>query len=154
MSSISISYRNTTVRRRRLVRMATVAAAALAVVAVWLVADKAAGIDLRQPAFGSGAPQALSAGFAAAVAALAALAGWGLLVPLERKSDRGASLWLRAALVALLLSLAGPLSGHGVGIGDRVALVCMHLAAALIIIPLLHQSSTAGREPFRHEDRR
>jgi hypothetical protein len=112
MSAISFQARETTKMELRLLRLVAAPLAALAVAAVWLLADKAAGLDLHQPPFGSGPPRPLSIGFAAAVAAVAALAAWDLLAVMERFSDRGSWLWLRAALLTLLVSLAGPLAGH------------------------------------------
>ena len=145
MSTMSLSDTRARVGRRRALRPFAVAGAALAVVIVWLLAEKAAGIDLHQPAFGTGTPQELSAGFAAGVAVIAALLGWGLLAGLERLTARGRRLWLTLSLLALLASLAGPLSGHGVSAGDRIALLCMHLAAAAVLIPILYLSGRAER---------
>jgi hypothetical protein len=108
----------------------------------WLLADKAAGIDIHQPAFGSAAPQPLSVAFATLVAALAAVLGWALLALLERRSPRAARLWFRIAVATMLVSLAGPLAGHGISAGNRLALFCMHLAAATIIIALLYRTTT------------
>ncbi|MGH3492974.1 MAG: DUF6069 family protein, partial [Sciscionella sp.] len=48
--------------------------------------------------------------------------------------------WLVTSLPALVLSLSGPLSGHGVTVADRVALVCMHLAVAAVLIPITAHS--------------
>jgi Family of unknown function (DUF6069) len=140
MSTISFQARETTKMRLRLLRLVAAPLAALAVAAVWLLVDKAAGLALHQPAFGSGPPRPLSIGFAAAVAPVAALAAWGLLAVMERFSDRGSRLWLRAALITLLVSLVGPLAGHGVSFGNRATLVAMHLAAAAVVIPWLYRS--------------
>ena len=149
MSTVSIPYPKPNAWRRRAARAAAAPAAAMAVSVAWLVADKAAGVDLHQPGFGSHPAQSLSAGLAAAVAALAALAGWGVLAVLERRGSRGAAIWLRTALAVLVLSLAGPLSGHGVGTGDRLTLVCMHLAASAVIIPLLYYTASARHQQSR-----
>src|SRR5215831_11625165 len=145
MTAFSTPYQN--LWQRRLSRSMTLPAAALAVTAVWLIADTAAGIDLHQPAFGSAAPQELSVAFVASVGALAPALGWALLALLERKSSGAPRLWLRIALVALLVSLGAPLSGHGVGAGNRLALVVMHLVAAAVIIPLLYRT-TAGFDAY------
>ncbi|MEP6496134.1 MAG: DUF6069 family protein [bacterium] len=144
MSSISTSPTEGTATRRRkarLLRLLAVAGSAAATFIVWLIAGKALGVDLRQPAFDLHAPQPMQAGFVAAVGAIAALVGWGLLALFERFSERGERIWLFVAIGALAVSLIGPFSGHGISSGDRVALVCMHLAAAAIVIPLLHRSS-------------
>jgi hypothetical protein len=127
--------------RRRSPRPLPLIGAAAATSAVWLLADKAFGVDLRQPAFGSSTPTSLNAGFVAAVGATAALLGWGLLASFERFNAHAGRLWLIAAIGALVLSLSGPLSGHGVSAGDRFALVCTHLAAAAAVIPLLYRSA-------------
>jgi hypothetical protein len=142
VSTLSAPYLKSIVWHRRLVRSTAVPAAALAVVAVWLLADKAAGIDIHQPAFGSAAAQPLSVAFATLVAALAAVLGWALLALLERRSPRAARLWFRIAVATMLVSLAGPLAGHGISAGNRLALFCMHLAAATIIIALLYRTTT------------
>jgi Family of unknown function (DUF6069) len=44
------------------------------------------------------------------VTILAGLAAWGLLAVLERFTPRARAVWIAIALVALALSLAGPLS--------------------------------------------
>lgn len=141
MSTLSIPTTDTHAAERRKLRLLAVAGAALATFVVWLLADKVLGVDLRQPAFGSTAPQPLSAGFVATVGAAAALLGWALLALFERFSTRGGRLWLLTSLAALVLSLGGPLSSEGVSSADRLALVCMHLAAASVVIPLLYRSS-------------
>jgi Family of unknown function (DUF6069) len=153
MSTLSVTYRKAIIWRR-LMRAASVPAAALAAVAVWLVAEKAAGVDLYQPAFRSAAPEQLSVAFAALVAALAAALGWSLLALLEWKSARASRLWLRAALAALLVSLAGPLSGHSVSAANRLSLVCMHLAAAAASIPLLYRTATTQLDQTQVDGRR
>jgi Family of unknown function (DUF6069) len=145
MSTISFQARETTKMRLRLLRLVAAPLAALAVAAVWLLADKVAGLDLHQPAFGAGPPRPLSIGFAAAVAAVAALAAWGLLAVMERFSDSGSWLWLRAALLTLLVSLAGPLAGHGVSVGNRATLVAMHVVAAAVVIAWLYRSALQSR---------
>ncbi|MEP7064219.1 MAG: DUF6069 family protein [Betaproteobacteria bacterium] len=133
-----------TATHRRKLRLLAVAGSALATVVVWLVANKVFGIDLYQPAFDARAPQPMPAGFVAVVGAMVALFGWGLLALFERFSLRGERLWLFVAITALLLSLGAPFSGHGISDGNRIALVCMHLAAAAIVIPLFHRSSNAA----------
>lgn len=140
MSSLSISGSQSSTTHRRKLRLLAVAGAALGTVAVWLVADKGFGVDLHQPGFGTSTPQALNPGFVAVVGALAALLGWALLALFERLSSRGSRRWLFVALAALLVSLGGPLSGHGVSAGNRAALVCMHLVAAAVVIPLLYRA--------------
>lgn len=138
---ISILPTQSAVTHRRKLRLFAVGGSALATLIVWFVAEKVLGVDLRQPAFDAQAPQPLPAGFIVTVGAIVALAAWSLLALFERFGERGERLWLFVAIAVLVLSLAGPFSGHGISGGNRVALVCMHLAAAAIVIPLLHASS-------------
>lgn len=116
MSTLSIPRSNATRTPQRGVRLLAVPGAALATVAVWLLTANLFGVALYQPAFGVRPPQALIAGIVAFLAFLAALA-------------------------ALVLSLGGPLSGHGVTSSNRLALLCMHLAVAAVVSPLLYRSS-------------
>jgi hypothetical protein len=51
--------------------------------------------------------------------------------------------WVMIAPAALVISLAGPLSGHGVSGGNRLALMLMHLTVAAIIIPVLYLTSSS-----------
>jgi hypothetical protein len=74
------------------------------------------------------------------VAALVgSLAGWGLLVLLRRFTAKALAIWTVIAIVAALLSLAGPLSATAPA-GTKVALVAMHLAVATVLIAVLHRT--------------
>jgi hypothetical protein len=106
-------------------RLTAIVAAAAAATAIWAIAT-ASGMSLHQPAAGSGVAPKLSVGMVIAVPIIAALAGWGVSRLVKRA-------WWAVVSVALLLSLAGPLSGHGVSAGNRAVLVCMHLAVGVIV---------------------
>jgi len=69
-----------------------------------------------------------------------ALLGWGLLELLERRygSPRGDDLWVAAAVVAMLLSLLGPIIA-GLTISATVGLLAIHITAGAILIALLPQ---------------
>jgi hypothetical protein len=128
-------------RAGELRRLAGAAAAAAAVLTVWLIVRYGAGLHLHAPAFGpTQRPRTVSGGFAVVVAVLAALAGWGLVELLEAKARRPRRAWLVTAPVVLVLSLSAPLSGHGVTSNDRLALICMHLAVGAALIPLYAHS--------------
>lgn len=147
MSSISgISAAATTGIRWRIRALAVVGAAVAAVV-VWVVA-RALVADLRQPSFGSGEPQQLSAGLVVATAVAGGALAWAVLALLERVVRDPRRVWSLLAPLALLVSFGGPLSGHGISAGNRVALVLMHVAVAAVLIPLYR--STA---PERWESR-
>jgi hypothetical protein len=119
-------------------RLAGGAAAVAAVLILWSVIRYGTGIRLHAPAFSATQrPMPISAGSALIAAAVAALAGWGLARLLEAKALRPRRAWLVTALIVLAASLSAPLSGHG---GNRLALVCMHLAVGAVLIPVYARS--------------
>lgn len=130
---------------------ARITARALAVVittavaaAIWGV-QALLGVGVRMPSYGVVAPLPLVAVVATALAGT--LAGWGLLALLERFAPRRASaVWLGAAAVVFVLSLAGPLIMPGVGLGDRLWLVLLHVAVAGTFVSLVWRTLAAGRE--------
>lgn len=117
--------------------------AATAVAVVWLVARYAADMQLRSPAFDdTQQPSTVSLGLAVGVAVLAGLASWGLAGLLARRAVRPRRTWLATSVSVLVLSLSGPLSGHGVTAGDRVALLGLHVAIAAVLVPMIALSLT------------
>lgn len=129
--------------QRRRVRLVAVSAAVAGAVAVWLIAQLGLGVDVRAPAFGPSQPSLpITAGQVLSTAALASLAGWGLLAMLERWTRKAAGTWLTIAILALLLSLGGPLSGTGVTATNRAVLVALHLVVGAVLIPLLYRSAS------------
>ena len=133
---------------RRKARLAAVASAVLAALAYWLVAELVFGIDLRAPAFdASGTALPISAPNVLIVATLLSLAGWGALALLERLTQRARRAWLVVAPLALLLSLATPLSGSGVTSADRIALLGMHLVVGAVLIAALARTSPSRGRP-------
>jgi len=131
------------VGRRRRARFLAVAAVVAAALGLWAVYHLAFGIDLRSPAsFGEhGITSAVGPGNAAFVSALAALAAWGLLAVLERLTSRARRVWLAIALLALALSLGGPLSGTGLTAADRMELLGFHLLVGAVLIPLMYRTA-------------
>jgi ABC-type uncharacterized transport system permease subunit len=119
----------------RWIRPLAVLAAVLAVVAVWVVATRLFGVELRAPSENGSPGPSIGVGTAALEAAVAALAGWGLLALLERLTARARPIWVVVAIVALLLSLTGPLGGSGVSAANRAVLVLMHFTVAAVLIP-------------------
>jgi len=140
---------------RRLRRLAAVLVAVIAAVVLWAIAVHAAGIDLRSPGFGhSQKPAALNPGTVAVVSGLAGLAAWGLLALLERSTQRPRQIWTAAALIALVVSLGAPLSGHGVSDASRGILACLHVLVAVTLIVLLGRTAAAGRGVPRQSQHR
>ncbi len=130
------TYQTTRVSTRSPVT--TVLGATAAAVAIWIVATLA-GAELTV-SFGAGQPIQKITVVNVVVAALAgSLAGWGLLALLRRFTAKARSVWTVTAIVAALLSLAGPLSAIA-SVGTKVALVAMHLAVATVLIVVLRRT--------------
>jgi hypothetical protein len=124
-------------RHRAPARLAGMAGAIAAAVAVWLIARYAAGMHLHTPGFGSAQhPASLGPGFVAVPAAAASLLAWAALALIERTTRRPRRAWIITSLAALAVSLSAPLSGHGLTGTGRLVLVCMHLAVGAVLIPV------------------
>jgi hypothetical protein len=84
--------------------------------------------------------------------AVAGAAAWAAVEVIERTASRPRRAWVAVGLVALVVSLSGPLAGHGVTMSSRLALVCMHLAVAAVLIPAfaltIGRRSPADRAPI------
>lgn len=117
-------------------RVQAVVLAIASAVAIWLIAV-AAGADVQSPAFDESPSADIGLGLVIGVSATAALGGWALLAILERVTRRSRRAWSATAVVVLLLSLSGPLSGAGISVANRLILVSMHVAAGAVLIGLL-----------------
>jgi hypothetical protein len=116
--------------------------------AVWLIARYGTGLHLHTPAFGSASqPATLTPGFAAVVTATASAAACGVLYLIERTARNARRAWILTSLAALAVSLSAPLSGHGVSGPGRLALICMHLAAGAVLVPVLALTIRPSRRP-------
>ncbi|MBJ7610558.1 MAG: hypothetical protein JF887_14205 [Candidatus Dormibacteraeota bacterium] len=122
-------------RLRRSRRVLAVGGAAASTLAVWAVANRFAGLEVR---LGAGSSiQHIGPLTIVVVSILAGLLAWAVLALFERfVSRRAHPAWVALALAVLVGSLAGPL-GAGTSMATKVALVCMHLAAAAVLIPAL-----------------
>ncbi len=126
------------------------AGAVTAAVAVWLVARYGAGVALRQPAFSArGHPAHLAVGFVIVVSTVASLAGWGVAGLFGRAAHHPRITWVIIATVATALSLSLPPSGHGITSTQRLALACMHLALAAVLVPAFAASLPTRRRSAR-----
>ena len=121
----------------RRVRGLTILTATAAAVALWMVVDPLAGIELEASSGGSirqvGPIAVMFAGVAAGVA------GWALLALLERVSSNARAIWTIAASVVLALSLLG--TGSAVTTAATVGLVSLHLLVGGILIAGLRHSA-------------
>ena len=113
--------------------------ATAAAVAIWLGATLA-GADLTV-SFGPGQPiQKITVVNVIVAALVGSLAGWGLLALLRRFTTKARAIWTVTAIVAALLSLAGPLSTISSG-GTKAWLVSMHLVVATVLIVVLRRTT-------------
>lgn len=110
-----------------------------ATLAVWVLA-RLLGIGLIVRLVPSGPELAVYPSVVVIVSVLAGAAGWLVLAGLERLTARARWPWLGLAVVALAVSLAGPL-GAGTTTGARLSLAAMHVLAAAILIPVYVRTS-------------
>jgi hypothetical protein len=119
-------------------RTLAVFGATAASLVVWAVARQFGDLTVH---FGSASTIHTVGGWSVAVAAtLAGLGAWGLLAVLERSTRSARTAWTSVAVGVLLVSLAGPL-GSGVGAATKAGLICVHLAAAGVLIPALAKTT-------------
>lgn len=126
----TIAHPQPSVRRGR--RAATLGLAVIAGLAVWVVSDPVAGLDL---AVGT-PPTTRTVGPASIVVAalVAGAAGWALLAFLESwRQHRGRRAWRITAWTVLALSLLGPPSSGATG-GVLASLIAIHLAVGATLI--------------------
>ena len=115
-----------------------------AAAAVWLIARFGFGLHIRTPGFAPGQhPMNLGVPLVLVASAVAGAAAWAAVEVIERTARRPRRAWVAVGLIALVVSLSGPLAGHGVTMSSRLALVCMHLAVAAALIPAF--ALTIGR---------
>lgn len=130
-----------TTRSHAAARALGVGAAVVAAVGVWALTVPVLGVELLV-ASGGAEPREVGVVAVASSSLAAALAGWGLLALLERRTTRSRPVWTMAALVVLVLSLFGPLAG--VTTAATVTLTAMHVVVAGVLIPAL---TVRGRAP-------
>ena len=129
-------------------RLAGVAGAVAAAVGVSLVVRYGVGTQLRTPGFASMQDSAsLTVGFVLAASTVASLAGWGVVTLIERVTRRPRRAWITTGLLVTIVSLSAPLSGHGITATERLALVCMHLAVAAVLIPVFASTKLTQSSP-------
>ncbi|MGY1434629.1 DUF6069 family protein [Streptomyces reniochalinae] len=129
------------VRTRALAVVGAVVLAAL----IWVLADPVLGVDLRTPdGPGSTTTSELALPVVIVSVAVLSLVGWGLLALLERLTGRARTVWSAIACAVVVLSLFAPLFSAGLSGGNRVALVCLHLAVGAVLIPAYRKDARQG----------
>jgi hypothetical protein len=139
--------------RRHTARPVTVALGVLAALAVWTVSELVFGVDVRQPAFGTGVPQDLTAGPIVVASVIASLVAWLALAGLERITRHARAAWLALATLTLTASLGAPLSGRGIDGESRLVLTLLHLTVGMVLIVLLARTSPPARSAMPRRDR-
>jgi hypothetical protein len=122
-------------------------AAALVVVEAYGAIAHAAGVPLRAAAFGAHTATQVNAGWLAFGVALGTFWGTVLAVVFARRAAQPARTFLATTLPLLALSLTGPLTAHATAATKvtLVTLVCGHLVAAAIIIPVVTRRLAVAR---------
>jgi hypothetical protein len=123
------------IRGRRALAVLGAAAAALA---IWAIAVPLAGADLTVRM--NGTTQPIGPGSVVGSTLIAALVGWALLAVLERVVRRPRRIWTINAVVALAISMAGPLTS-ATGATTTLTLIGMHLAVGAVLIPVLRSTT-------------
>jgi Family of unknown function (DUF6069) len=131
--------------RRPTARPIAVALGVLAALAVWGISELVFGVDVRQPAFGTGMPQDLTAGPVVVASVVAGHAAWLALALLERLTRHARAVWVALATLVLVVSLGAPLSGRGIDGGSRLVLALLHLTVGALLIVLLARTSPPTR---------
>lgn len=94
---------------------------------------------------GSGSVSHVGAASVLLVSVLGALAAIATRQVAERTLARPGRAWTRAAVIVLVVSLAGPLSA-GTTVASKLSLAAMHLAAATVLIATLRPGLSRRRE--------
>jgi Family of unknown function (DUF6069) len=123
-----------------------VVVAAVTALAIWAIAELELGIDLQTPALaGIPEPTPIGARDVNMVSGFLSLAGWVLLAVLERLTRSARQLWAAIGLVALVLSLATPLSGTGITAANRIVHMLIHIGVGSVLIIALYVTSPSSR---------
>ncbi|MGH8951110.1 MAG: DUF6069 family protein [Acidimicrobiia bacterium] len=127
-------------------RLIAVVAAVAASLATFAVIEGVLGVDLQSPGFGPSGPQDLGFVPVVVASALAGAAAWALLALLERWTTRSRRYWTISVTLGLVISIGGPMSGTGISQSERWLLFLLHVAVAVVLIPLLYRTARSGSD--------
>jgi hypothetical protein len=139
--------------RRHTARPLAVVLGVLAALAVWGLSELVFGIDVRQPASGTGVPQDLTAAPVVIASVVAGLAAWLALAVLERLTRHARTAWVTLATLVLVASLGAPLAGRGIDEQSRLVLTLLHLTVGALLIVLLARTSPPARSATPRRNR-
>jgi hypothetical protein len=120
-----------------------VGGAVLSTAALWIIA-RILGIDLRVDPRNGQPPGEIALPFAAAMALVVALLGWGTRALLGRFTRHAARVWTAVAGVVLVVSFL-PILAVGATGGTKAILALMHLAVAACLVPVFGRSRNYAR---------
>jgi Family of unknown function (DUF6069) len=130
------------IRNKPLRRGGVVAATVVLALVAWWLAGPVAGSDFTVRTDPNGPAQHVGPAAVAVVALIIGLLAWALLAVLERTTRRARPAWTTIALVALVISLLGPLGG--VQTSDKLSLLALHLVVGATLILGLPPRRGAG----------
>ena len=120
-------------------RLLAVGLAVVVALVIWAITSLA-GIELKvtSPFVGT---LTIGALLVVAGALPPAVAAWGVLALLERRSPRARTLWTRIAIAVLVLSVP-PLAFLDATLTTKLILALMHVAVGLVLILMLRRRSS------------
>jgi hypothetical protein len=89
-----------------------------------------AGIDLRAR---QGTMVHIGAISVLVSSAVAALAGWGLLAIMERRTAKARDIWTVIATIVCFVSISSPID-RGVDLGSKLGLASLHLLVGAVVV--------------------
>jgi Family of unknown function (DUF6069) len=122
-------------------RAGIVVLAVVSAVIVWLVVTKLANVNLVVKPSSRSAAVHVGLASVVVVSLVAGLLGWGSAALVERFSARPARTWTIVGVVALVISLAGPLTAAQ-STAAKISLACIHLVVGAVLIPSFARSAT------------
>ncbi|NYE21387.1 DUF6069 family protein [Microbacterium immunditiarum] len=127
--------------RRRIIRLLTIPAAALAALVVWLIEVPVLGTEL-EAVTGTGSAITVGAVVTAVVAGFAAIPAWLVLAAFEKWTRHPVRWFVITAAAFLVVSLAGPLGGTSPA--AVAGLAALHVVTAVTVTGVLLASRAVG----------
>lgn len=131
-------------RSRRRIRMLTVLIAAAVAMVGWLIVHSLLGHNLTVTGSGPGATMRVGPLAVVIASLVGGLVAWATLALLERFTERARRAWLILAIVALAVSLSGPIM-LAIGTGTTIALLVLHLTVGTVLISGLLRTTRDNR---------
>lgn len=134
--------------QRRIIRLLSIPAAALAALIVWLIEVPVLGIGLAAVT-GAGTPMTIDAAMTAVVAGFVAIPAWLVLAAFEKWTRHPVRWFVITAAVVLAISALGPLGGTSPA--AVAGLAVLHVVTAATVVGVLVGSRAVGTSPSASE---